>query len=314
MVLTNKDCIQLINNTFNQIGKICSTPKIMSFMTDGKTYVKEEHPGTFSSMNFVLKIIKDLPFKCYHLMNKQQAIRFVRVVKQRILRVLDIHIDFITINLSKEERNIFNKRENEKFIEQLTKRIQELTNKYKFTDSDLYIDNPALLKKNMALMNPDGSLPQNSPSPDYKPITNLQYKEVYRSDIVKSSITNFRIAMDDLDTEDKSKYKEDDTHDILWTIGDIKNEYYTLFTQHIYALSEDKYDTEITKLIKEHLKNYRERLIGIRKSANIKFTKKRYGVKDKKRHTNKKIEMPKEHPLPVTQHNNGSPSHSNTAV
>jgi hypothetical protein len=312
MVLTTKDAINLINKRFNEIGKICTTPKIMSFMTDGKTYVKEEHPSTFSSMNFVLKLLNELPFKHYLLMNKQQAIRFIRVVKQRILRVLDIHIDFITINLSKEERHIFDKRENEKFIEQLTKRIQDLTNKYKFTDSDLYIDNPALLKKNMALTNPNGSLPKNSPSPEYKPITNLQYKEVYRSDIVKSSITDFKIAMDDLDEKDKKKYKEDDTPDISWTISDLKLEYSTLFTEHIYALSEDKYNTEIIKLRNKHLKKYSERLIGIRKSANIKFTKKRFGVKGKK-HTNKKHEE-KNPPVSASHHVNSSASHTNTPV
>lgn len=293
MVVKTKDYVTLINKRFDQIGKLCSTPKIMTFMTDGKTYAKEEHPSTFSSMNFVWKIISELPMKHYLLMNKQQAIRFIRVVKQRLLKVLDIPVDFYTMNLTKIERKTFDQRENKKFIEDLTKRLQDLTDKYKITDMDLYIDNPAILKRDMALKRPDGSLPQNAPSREYRPITNLQYKEVYHSDIVKDSISDFKIEMDILDDEDKTKYKEEDTLDILWTIGDLKTEYATLFHQHVYALLEKNYNTEIVKLQKSHLKTYRERLVEIRKSANNKFTKKRIGVKDKK-HTRKKYEEKKE--------------------
>ena len=309
MVLKTKDYVNLINKTFDQIGKLCSTPKIMTFMTDGKTYSKEEHPSTYSSMNFVWKIISELPMKHYLLMNKQQSIRFIRVVKQRLLKVLDIHVDFYTSNLTKVERKTFDQRENKKFIEDLTKRIQDLTDKYKITDMDLYIDNPAILKKDMAIKRPDGSLPQNAPSPDYKPITNLQYKEVYHSDVVKASIAEFKIDMDNLDDEDKTKYKEDDTLDILWTINDLKNEYLTLYNQHVYALLEKNYNTEIVKLQKSHLKKYRERLVDIRKSANNKYTKKRFGVKDKK-HTRKNYEEKKERAPPVSEGIDISATHS----
>ena len=300
MVLKTKDYVNLINKTFDQIGKLCSTPKIMTFMTDGKTYSKEEHPSTFSSMNFVWKIISELPMKHYLLMNKQQAIRFIRVVKQRLLKVIDIPVDFYTLSLTKVERKKFDQRENKKFIDDLTKRIQDLTDKYKITDMDLYIDNPAILKREMAIKRLNGSLPQNVPSSDYRPITNLQYKEIYHSDIVKTSIAEFKIEMDKLDDEDKTKYKQDDTLDILWTIGDLKTEYSTLYSQRVYAIPETNYNTEIEKLQKSHLNKYNERLVDIRKSAHSKFTKKRFGVKNKK-NTRKNYEEKKERAPPSSQ-------------
>jgi hypothetical protein len=264
----SEDYMKFIDKSFKQIGKMYSTPKIMTFLADGQTYSKEEHPKTFSSMNFAWKIITELPGKYYVLMNKQQSIRFIRVVKQRILRVLDTNIDFITINLSQHERSAFDKKINKSFIENLTTKINELTKKHNITDKDLYIDNPAIVKRAMVLNHKPGTSPNDEPSSNYKSNIDLQYKEAYLYNIIGSNITGFKVDMDRLDDDDKSKYKEDDTPDILWTISTLKGEYETLFTQRIYMIPESKYDTDISELNKELLKKYKERLDGIRKSAN----------------------------------------------
>jgi len=103
----DEDYIKVINKRFNHIGKPYSKPKTMAFMADGEIQELEEPDNIFTSMNCVWKLIMDdLPGKYYVLMNKQQAIRFIRVVKQRILQVLNNNIDFINIHLSKDEKGI----------------------------------------------------------------------------------------------------------------------------------------------------------------------------------------------------------------
>jgi hypothetical protein len=267
MELTENESLKLINKTFKEIGKMYSTPKVMSLVPDGLLTVKEEHPRTFSSMNFVWKIISDLPSKHYGLMNKQQAIRFTRVVKQRILRVLDKNIDFITMGMTKYERSAFDTRINDTFLANLTNKVEELTLKYKITDKDLYIDTPALIKKYIVLNHEFGS-PDNAPSSNYAPVTDRQYKEVFKFNIVEKSINEFKVDMDGIDEADKSKYKEDDTHDILWTISAIRSEYLELFTHRIYLIQEKNYNTEISALNKEMLQGYKDRLINVRKNAH----------------------------------------------
>ena len=91
--MENQDTVkytEIINKRFNQIGKPYSKPRVMSFMADGETQELEEPKNTFSSMNFALKLImEELPGKYYVLMTKPQAIRFIRVVKQRIFKTLN---------------------------------------------------------------------------------------------------------------------------------------------------------------------------------------------------------------------------------
>jgi hypothetical protein len=265
---TPQEYMKLINKSFKQIGKMHSTPKIMSFTTDGLSTVKEEHPGTFSSMNFVWSMITQLPGKYYGLMSKQQAIRFIRVAKQRVLKVIDVNIDFITWGLSQYERSAFDRRINETFITNLTEKMDELTKKYHITDKDLYRDNPAIMKKYMVLNHTFGSSPENAPSSNYTPITDRQYKEVFKFNTVGKAINEFRVDMDGIDEADKVKYTEDDTPDIIWTLNAIKNEYLELFKQRIYTIEEKNYSKEIAPLNKEMLKRYKERLDDIRKSAH----------------------------------------------
>ena len=125
---TDEDYIKMINKTFNKIGNPYSKPKTMAFMADGETQELEEPDGTFTSMNYVWKLINDNPGKKHVLMNKQQAIRFIRVAKQRILKILNTDIDFINIHLSKDERRAFDTKTNGRFIEKLTKKLCVLRN------------------------------------------------------------------------------------------------------------------------------------------------------------------------------------------
>ena len=127
--ITENDYINQMNKRFNQIGTPYSKPKTMAFMADGETQELEEPDNTFTSMNYVWKVINENPGKNYVLMNKEQAIRFIRVVKQRILKILNTDIDFINIHLSKDERKAFDTKTNGRFIEKLTNRIRDIAAK-----------------------------------------------------------------------------------------------------------------------------------------------------------------------------------------
>ncbi len=260
---TDEDYIKLINKTFIRIGIRSPTPKTMAFMADGETQEFEEPDGTFSSMNFVWKLIMELPGKSYVLMNKQQAIRFIRVVKQRILKVLNADIDFINIHLSRVERRAFNKKINGRFIEKLTNRIRDVEKKYNITDEDLYEDTPTLVQRYI----PSPYLPSpHEPSPEYESLT--EYESVNNSVIVKD-ISFFEDEMNLIDIEDEEKYTEKDTPDILSNIAILKKEFLDRFTQNVHMLSKQYYDKEVKTLTDELIQFYTERLPDIRKSAHF---------------------------------------------
>jgi len=266
--------IELINKRFNQIGKPYSKPRVMSFMADGVTQELEEPSNTFSSMNFALKMImEELPGKYYVLMTKPQAIRFVRVVKQRILKTLNNTIDFINIKLTKKERDIFNIKMNARFIEKLTNRLGDVEKKHSITDADLYKDTPAIIQK---YLNQNHPLTEYSPeykasnSPEYKA---SEYKAVSHSDIVEKDIMDFQIKLEEIDEEDKEKHaakQEVDTPEIVQSIDNLKVEFLDLFIPKIRALFEQYYAADLKEIKDTLIRNYTERLVGIRNSAHFK--------------------------------------------
>ena len=268
----DEDYIKIINKRFNHIGKPYSKPKTMAFMADGEIQELEEPDNIFTSMNCVWKLIMDdLPGKHYVLMNKQQAIRFIRVVKQRILQVLNNNIDFINIHLSKDERKAFNKKTNARFIYKLTNRIRDVTDKYNITDEDLYKDNPPILKKyidSKMYEKPYEFNPLNSPSPEYHP-NSPQYNI---SNFILTDIAEFRVEMDDIDEADKKLHEQDDTPEIIHKIARLKKEFLYLFTRDIHLILEPYYDKEVKLLQNELLQFYHERLKGIRRSAHFKYS------------------------------------------
>ena len=266
MESTDEDYIKMINKTFNKIGHAYSKPKTMAFMADGETQELEEPDGTFTSMNFVWKLIMELLGKKLLLMNKQQAIRFIRVAKQRILKILNTDIDFINIHLSKDERRAFDTKTNGRFIEKLTNRIRDVEKKYNITDADLYADTPKVLQKHIK-ENP------YVPSPDYAPnyVPSPNYVAPNNS-ILKKHV--FEDEMNLIDTEDEEKYTEKDTPDILDNISKVKKEFLTKFNHEITMIPEQYYDKEVKVLMDELIHFYTERLSSIRKSAHFKYNPK----------------------------------------
>ena len=275
---TDEDYIKMINKTFNKIGNPYSKPKTMAFMADGETQELEEPDGTFTSMNYVWKLINDNPGKKHVLMNKQQAIRFIRVAKQRILKILNTDIDFINIHLSKDERRAFDTKTNGRFIEKLTNRIRDVEKKYNITDADLYADTPNVLQKHIAakLYVPNESDPMYNPilepSPNYVPSSN--YVAPNHSAVVKQNVSSFEDEMNLIDIEDKEKYTEKDTPDILTNIARVKREFLVKFKHEINMIYEQYYDKEIKTLTDELIQFYTERLTSIRKSAHFKYNPK----------------------------------------
>ena len=275
--MENQDIVkytEIINKRFNQIGKPYSKPRVMSFMADGETQELEEPKNTFSSMNFVLKLIMDeLPGKHYVLMNKEQAIRFIRVAKQRILKTLNNNIDFINIHLSKPERAAFDIKKNGRFIEKLTHRLSDIEAKYGITDADLYRDTPAIIQKYMN--NPLANSPEYkaSNSPEYKASNSPEYKVVSHSAIIDKDIGEFHIKLEEIDEEDKEKHslkQEVDNPVIVQSIDSLKEEFIDSFTRKIHLILEYSYDEEVKKLKSELIQYYTERLVGIRNSAHFK--------------------------------------------
>jgi len=217
--------------------------------------------------------MEELPGKYYVLMTKPQAIRFVRVVKQRILKTLNNNIDFINIHLSKPERAVFDIKKNGKFIEKLTHRLSDIEAKYGITDADLYRDTPAIIQKYMN--NPLANSPEYkaSKSPEYKASNSPEYRVVSHSAIIDKDIGEFHIKLEEIDEEDKEKHslkQEVDNPVIVQSIDSLKEEFIDSFTYKIHLILEYSYDEEVKKLKRELIQYYTERLVGIRNSAHFK--------------------------------------------
>ena len=302
--LTEDDYIKQINKRFNQIGTPYSKPKTMAFMADGETQELEEPDNTFTSMNYVWKVINENPGKTYVLMNRDQAIRFIRVVKQRILKILNTDIDFINIHLSKDERRAFDKKTNAKFIEKMTNRIRDVAAKYNITDEDLYRDTPKILQHHIvAKMYEKPYVPDDAesspmyypgePSPEYKAEQELPKKKVLQrvmpkprvsrkqkvtptvvlhSDKVSTNISEFQLEMEEIDENDKETHslkQEEDTPVITQRVISLKKEFLDKFTTQVYDLFERDYDIDVKELNSKLIKEYTWLLVGIRNSAHF---------------------------------------------
>ncbi len=282
--LTNGDYIKIINKRFNQIGTSYTKSKTMAFMADGETQELEEPDGTFTSMNFAFKMIMDLPGKYLVLMDRPQAIRFVRVVKQRILKSLNNDIDFINLHLSKDERKAFIGKINEVFIQKLKNRIRDIIDKHNITDEDLINDNPEILKRYIV---PKNELPYVPDELAHDDSSNDEYKvSTHQSNNIEKDIENFQVEMDFLDDEDKAKYTEEDTEEIVRSIVRLKNEFLSHFTYEVNHFFEQTYKEELEELINKSIKYYTERLGDIRKEGRFsgsrgfqKYNKKKFGVR-----------------------------------
>jgi hypothetical protein len=273
--LTEDDYIKKINKRFNQIGTPYSKPKTMAFMADGETQELEEPDNTFTSMNFVWKIIMEHPGKNYVLMNKEQAIRFIRVAKQRILKILNNDIDFINIHLSKDERRAFDKKTNSKFIEKLTNRIRDVAAKYNITDEDLYRDTPKILQTHIvAKMYEKPYVPDNDsesspmyrpdePSPEYKVEQDLPKEKVLPKVMPKPRVSR----KSKVELKQKVELKEKVTPTVVLHSDKVKTNI-TEFQLEMEELDEQDKEThslkkeEDTPVILESINSLKQRFLN----------------------------------------------------
>ena len=85
-----------INGWFQYIGKKYDKTLIMSYKLNNGSIIYVEPLNTFTSLNFVIKILTKIPEKYYiKLLTKKQAIVFIRVVQQYLTRRRNQYIRFI---------------------------------------------------------------------------------------------------------------------------------------------------------------------------------------------------------------------------
>jgi hypothetical protein len=262
----------------------------------------EEPEDTFSSMNFVWKIIWEIPPNMFPFMTRPEKIRFVRVAKQRILKTLNTHIDFVSKDLG--ATNIESKKlaamqraslNDTEFKNILSNKIDKLVSDNKITDKELYEDNDSLLQTYIdrpktlkpLLPTPKGKKvaktavkPKNvvvalnaKPKPKPKPRVAKSRTSKAKNVVVpvnrlygirQDFIMEFRIEMDEIDDADKLLHNKEDTPEILSKIDAFKNEYLNKFTSELN--SEDD-DTQYSELRTKQLHLFAERLQDIRKEA-----------------------------------------------
>lgn len=162
---TNEEYQQKIHEYFDMIGDEYDKPIDMIYIiknpsasnsinsNDDVEEEYEEPEKTFTSMNFVWKIIWEIPPNMFKFMTRPEQIRFIRLAKQRILKTLNTHIDFVSRdlgakntaskNLAATQRASLN---DETFKSKLSKKIDKLMNENKITDKELYEDNDTLLQ------------------------------------------------------------------------------------------------------------------------------------------------------------------------
>jgi len=144
-IITDYEYTKMINKYFNKIGKEYSKSINMLFIANGKKEEIEEQMNTFSSMNFVYKILEKLPSSKYVLMNKEQAIRFIRVIEQRVLKLLKHNnIFFYSDKLTQIERDIDIR--SAKVLKKLISVIDKLAYDNYIINDDIYKDNPEILQ------------------------------------------------------------------------------------------------------------------------------------------------------------------------
>jgi hypothetical protein len=187
---TNEEYQQKIHEYFGMIGDdydkpidmiyIIKNPSASNNSNDDIEEEYEEPEKTFTSMNFVWKIIWEIPPDMFKFMTRPEKIRFIRVAKQRILKTLNTNIDFVSKDLgakdkaSKElaamQRASLN---DEEFKKILSKKIDNLiaTSEPKIKNKELYEDNDSLLQTYI-----DG--PKSLPTPKGKKVTKSVAKKV----------------------------------------------------------------------------------------------------------------------------------------
>ena len=178
---TNEEYQEKIHEYFGMIGDdydkpidmiyIIKNPSASNNSNDDVEEEYEEPEKTFTSMNFVWKIIWEIPPDMFKFMNRPEKIRFIRVAKQRILKTLNTNIDFVSRDLGAKDKAskelAATQRAsliNEEFKRKLSKKIDKLITDNKITTKELYKDNDSLLQTYI-----DG--PKSLPTPKGKKVT-----------------------------------------------------------------------------------------------------------------------------------------------
>ena len=180
---TNEEYQEKIHEYFGMIGDDYDKPIDMIYIiknpsasnsvnsNDDVEEEYEEPEKTFTSMNFVWKIIWEIPPNMFKFMTRPEQIRFIRVAKQRILKTLNTNIDFVSRDLGakdKESKELAATQRaslnDEEFKRKLSKKIDKLVDENKIKNKELYEDNDSLLQTYI-----DG--PKSLPTPKGKKVT-----------------------------------------------------------------------------------------------------------------------------------------------
>jgi hypothetical protein len=148
---------------FKGIGKRpYKTPFHMKF-TDGVNVFKEEDDDVFTSLNYVVKILKKIRPSFYSkIMTKPQAIRFIRITEQYMLLNRYEHFTFLIpdnfpFEITDDENSL-------KFLKRINERFLELRETFKITEEDIVKDTPNMLKLSGNNSNSNKSNSNNSNS------------------------------------------------------------------------------------------------------------------------------------------------------
>ena len=265
---------------------------LYNLKTDPNNKIFEEPKGMYTSMNFIWDIIQNIKSKKIKFMTKPRTmlVRFIRVVKQRILKSINTTIQFDT-GISNYDDII-----TKGFIDSLTDIINTLIAQNGVTDNEIFADNnyklqqAIILSESMSLITGNEIYPNNNnigvqsqnpllgkpipkatPKATPKPRTRVKIEPVNKlSEYKKDSIAEFQVDMDDLDVTDKLKYKEEDTPEILNGITALKSEFLNKFTRELNMIFEQDYDIEVQQLLTTQLQFYAEKLQDFRKQAHFK--------------------------------------------
>ena len=88
--------LENINKWFNSIGTPYSKSITMQYIIDDDFDMYEENENTFTSLNFVINLLINYKPSLYvKLLNKLQAIRFIRIIQQYIIKTRNTNIVFL---------------------------------------------------------------------------------------------------------------------------------------------------------------------------------------------------------------------------
>jgi hypothetical protein len=254
---TESSILHKINKWFNQIGQLMNeNGSIHMKYTINQQEPYEEHyeepMNTFTSLNFIIKLLTHYkPSEYEKLLNKIQAIRFVRVIEQYILKIRNTNINFMV------EHATHKKIATEKNIPEINKIIQKIIKYFTISEEDLLSDTPQYIKTESPV-NEDGLTQMQQKQ--LKHYATLLENELLKKDKENKKYHDRRLYQEDT----LYKNKKELNTEIESEIKSLHNDYFIEFyNDFVYWYSQSKYSYPLTKL-DEFVKRYNYQLMNIR--------------------------------------------------